>query len=325
MDKLSYRRWFNSYKNIPPVTTPIDNKKAIIYPGSAFDFGPLWHFAEHYGIRRAFYIDYMVHFCDMPEELYNCNIEAFADDITYAKGYRTVQIKDSYKKEDIQDYDETKKKDIWEELYDCSPKFRSLGPIYFKIKEHLPEYTIERVDFIFPWFFGPYFYNWKYFFHQDYLTSSVCDYMSGPADAHCFRVMLRRPEGDLIELFYFKTEAVQTYDILLRLGYQINVMVIQEHGFGGGWTPFCGRSRLYDVARQNNKFPEYLFTAEGHTLWPGYTQAEEPILIYRGQFFNNKRAVCIPDKQYDHHRDEEDTRFNDDALPRVISSLVRAE
>jgi hypothetical protein len=45
--------------------------------------------------------------------------------------------------------------------------------------------------------------------------------------------MLRRPEGDLIELFYFKTEAIQTYDILLRLGYQINVMVIQEHGFGG--------------------------------------------------------------------------------------------
>jgi hypothetical protein len=308
MDKLSYRRWFNSYKNIPPATTPIDNKKTIMYPGSACDFGPLWHFAEHYGIRRAFYIDYMLDFCTIPEALYNITRDDFAEDPSCTKGYRTVQIKD---------FQQNQEKDIWDEFYTAQIGSSLNGAIYEKIKEHLPEYRIERVDFIFPWFFGPYFYSWKDFYYPDNLGKFF------PDGAHCFRVMLQRPDGDLIELFYFKTEAIQTYDILLRLGYQINVMVIQEHGFGG--TPFGGRSRLYDVARQNNKFPEYLFTAEGHTLWPGYTQAEEPILIYRGQFFNNKRAVCIPDKQYDHHRDEEDTRFNDDALPRVISSLVRAE
>ncbi len=68
-------------------------------------------------------------------------------------------------------------------------------------------------------------------------------------------------------------EAVATYDALFcqEAGHPPYAVLIQDHGFGGGWTKFGGAdSLLYKLASQHG-LPKWALIAENGTKpWPGY-------------------------------------------------------
>lgn len=89
------------------------------------------------------------------------------------------------------------------------------------------------------------------------------------------------------EVTYLNTEAVGTAKILLENGIRPDVVVLQDHGFGGEWTRFDGE--LFRNQFAPDYLPEYLYVAvDGPTSdpWPGYSQVTEP--------FNPEKQVILP-------------------------------
>lgn len=82
------------------------------------------------------------------------------------------------------------------------------------------------------------------------------------------------------DFYYLGTEGVKTAEILLENKIYPNLVVLQDHGYGGNWTSFGGAdSPLYKV--MSNHLPEYLLAAtpdtEGNThIWPGYEKVAQP-------------------------------------------------
>ena len=50
-------------------------------------------------------------------------------------------------------------------------------------------------------------------------------------------------------------------------------ILLQDHGFGGGWARFGGASRLYELAQA--RLPQWLVVAENTDVWPGYDLSNE--------------------------------------------------
>jgi hypothetical protein len=79
-----------------------------------------------------------------------------------------------------------------------------------------------------------------------------------------------------VDFYYLGTEGVKTAEILLENKIFPNVVVLQDHGFGGNWTSFGGAdSPLYKV--MSNHLPEYLLAETPETggnteIWPGYVK-----------------------------------------------------
>ena len=75
------------------------------------------------------------------------------------------------------------------------------------------------------------------------------------------------------DFYYLSTEAIKTMEVLIQNDIVPDVLVLQDHGFGGNWSTFGDESSpLYQVMQDN--LPEYILIApEGNTvLWPGYKQ-----------------------------------------------------
>lgn len=78
----------------------------------------------------------------------------------------------------------------------------------------------------------------------------------------------------MINFIYLCTEATQTYDILfVKRKIKPMAVVIQDHGLGGGWTVFGGKSKLYDIAR--SALPPLLYLSDNTNVWPGYKRVSD--------------------------------------------------
>ena len=72
-------------------------------------------------------------------------------------------------------------------------------------------------------------------------------------------------------------------------------MVLQDHGFGGGWAVFGGEnSPLYRVMKNN--LPTYILLEPGGNtdIWPGYIQVTKPYapgIKNANAMHMNKRAL----------------------------------
>ena len=161
------------------------------------------------------------------------------------------------------------------------PHFYVVNPVVL-LQENFPDHSIESCKEIFPPYFGV--YSWDYFWDPECPESNRCP-------SYGIKIVLTSA-NDTIEFYYLKTDAIGTYNLLVKLGWNIQVMVIQEHGFGCLWTGFAGKSKLYEIAKHYNKFPKYLFVAESQKTWPGYKQTRDAVLIKRGQMHDIYRAVC---------------------------------
>ncbi|HON88871.1 MAG TPA: hypothetical protein P5519_01905 [Spirochaetia bacterium] len=229
----------------------------LFYPGAVYDYGPMWYFVHNFGVRRVFHIEFGLYLDFMP----------ITNEDSYAGSLQTREIPEDI----LRTYE-------WPSSTD--PKQTP----YSLLLKNFPEYRVASSEEVFPSYFGV--SSWDYFW-----DINCPDYQRRPS----YGVKIRLTnDTDAIDFYFLKTDAIGTYDLLLALGWNIDVMVVHEHGFGGGWTGFAGNSRLYRIAKRHKKMPRYLFVAEDQELWPGYRQVEDAVLILgRGQFFQQKRAVCM--------------------------------
>ena len=82
--------------------------------------------------------------------------------------------------------------------------------------------------------------------------------------------------GRQFNLYYFGTEAIQTYEILLKNKINFDIVVTQDHGLGGLWTTFCNGSILETLSRQYKKMPKILMVGQGQDSWDGYENITQP-------------------------------------------------
>jgi hypothetical protein len=108
--------------------------------------------------------------------------------------------------------------------------------------------------------------KWADFWHQD--CSEVAD-----IDNCSFVSEYKVKRGNReLKLYYFGTEAIGTYDVLLGLKLRMDVVVCQDHGLGGLWTSFCEGSLLHDIAKRRKFLPKYLMVGCDQNPWSGYSQ-----------------------------------------------------
>ena len=108
------------------------------------------------------------------------------------------------------------------------------------------------------------------------------------------KVSLNIEDSD-VNLKYFYTEAVGTFRVLNNSGIFPDLVVLQDHGFGGNWAQFGGNSPLYQVALASGQLPKYLFVGDNTEPWDGYTLYD----VFHGEFGSakHKRALYIHNKQ----------------------------
>ena len=107
-----------------------------------------------------------------------------------------------------------------------------------------------------------------------------------PNNGYLLRVRLLTPAGRNITLFYFGTEAIGTLRVLSSSVGRPLLVVVQDHGLGGFWTPFGGPSLLYQALAGNNAqlqnhrimrhfLPRFIYVAEGTEAWPSYFECSD--------------------------------------------------
>lgn len=112
-----------------------------------------------------------------------------------------------------------------------------------------------------------------------------------PSHAFGFMCDLQIHPERSTRLIYLATEGHKTYQNLLGTRLQPDLVVLQDHGFGGNWRDFGGFSPMYRMARAASALPPLLFSAGENTrVWPGYQAIGEPVLL-RGQMHQYERRL----------------------------------
>lgn len=112
-----------------------------------------------------------------------------------------------------------------------------------------------------------------------------------PTRAFGLQCDLQIHPGRSTRLIYLATEGHQTYRNLLGTALQPDLVVLQDHGFGGNWRDFGGESPMYRMAQAAGALPPLLFSAGENTrVWPGYRAIDEPILL-AGQMHHYRRTL----------------------------------
>jgi len=117
-------------------------------------------------------------------------------------------------------------------------------------------------------------------------TVPACLECSGDQDFFGMRWLYRDAR---LSFIYLKTEAISTYKILLKNKIYPDLVVLQDHGWGGGWTPFSGSQSLL-LAASKRHMPKYLYVASNGDPWPGYLKVSSAY-AGRGQMHDHDRAL----------------------------------
>ena len=114
--------------------------------------------------------------------------------------------------------------------------------------------------------------NWNSFWHIDAKKNMA---PGEPADAFISIFKIKKNKKTW-NLYYFGTEAFQTFEILLQNTIKMDVVVTQDHGLGCFWDTFCKYSRLEKTARHLNLMPDYLLVGLNDEPWDYYLQTKKP-------------------------------------------------
>jgi hypothetical protein len=79
-------------------------------------------------------------------------------------------------------------------------------------------------------------------------------------------------------IYYFGTEGIATYEVLLKNNITLDIVVTQDHGLGGCWTSFCKDSLLKKIAKKYEMLPKMILS--GGEAWNNY----KPISDWFGEF-----------------------------------------
>jgi len=116
--------------------------------------------------------------------------------------------------------------------------------------------------------------SWADFWHPGTIANEMF-YHPDTAWGRLIRINQSLQLNKYFDFYYLGTEGVQTAEILIENKIIPDVLVIQDHGFGGNWAEFGGvDSPLYKVMKNN--LPEYILSnPDNEMLWPGYKQVTE--------------------------------------------------
>jgi hypothetical protein len=154
-----------------------------------------------------------------------------------------------------------------------------------EIVSHLHGWEITRSCELYPEDFNQ--NSWENFWHGNPRSREF----GNPVNAGGVKLILQNAQGKKVMFIYLRTDAVQTYKVLKDAGKTPNVIVIQDHGFGGNWTFFGGGeaeedSPLYLLAVDS--LPNYILVGDGCTTpWNGYTAVTEAA-EFQGMHVNNR-------------------------------------
>ncbi|MHA8093806.1 hypothetical protein ACMH5Q_02810 [Aquirufa lenticrescens] len=143
-----------------------------------------------------------------------------------------------------------------------------------ELRTQLPNYKINQIADIKPSYFNK--SRWDEFW---------CDESDGQTFSgrkeNSFIALYRIELLDKTwELFYFGTEAIETYRVLLENKIKIDLVVTQDHGMGCLWTTFCEGSYLEAIANVKDQMPRYLLVGTDHQAWKGYKQISKPFGVF---------------------------------------------
>jgi len=110
------------------------------------------------------------------------------------------------------------------------------------------------------------------------------------------RASLVSGDGDRATFVFLHTDGIGTYRVLTRLG-RVDVVLLQEHGFGGNWDKFGANGALHQSAAGH--LPPWLYVAENTDPWPGYTRVTDYTCYADGQMHAHKRALFRRDGDQD--------------------------
>ncbi len=126
--------------------------------------------------------------------------------------------------------------------------------------------------------------HWEAFWSSDLRSYRFAH----PNDARGFECDITFQNGRHVKFIYLRTDAVQTYVNLLNTPLQPDMVVLQDHGFGGNWTQFGGEHEMFQAAAQQGALPSWLYVADNTRCWPGYTAMGESIRD-KGQMHSHTR------------------------------------
>lgn len=141
-----------------------------------------------------------------------------------------------------------------------------------KLNEALSSFEIVSHKELKPQHYGQ--VSWELFWPKNTESRSFF----GPDSAGGHQFILKGKSGKECKLDYLCTEGAKTYEILTQYRDQLDLIVLQDHGFGMNWAYFGAPNdnspqspALYNAAVRHG-LPEYIFCAkEGNTdAWPGY-------------------------------------------------------
>lgn len=169
-------------------------------------------------------------------------------------------------------------------FYYCDYLNRDFRPesILSDLKEQLKGSKIEYIASLQPAYFNQ--ANWGDFGCQESDGNTISGRKENSFIA-LYRITLF---GRVFELYYFGTEAHETYRVLLKNNIKIDLVITKDHGLDGHGANFDKGSYLEAIARRNHKMPRYLLVGEGLPAWEGYERISEPF----GAFGVHKHS-CI--------------------------------
>jgi hypothetical protein len=170
-----------------------------------------------------------------------------------------------------------------------------------RVSNCLPNYRIKSCREIFPSYFHAEKWDEFWFDHPQSRD------FGQPENAYAYLYELISPvSGKKFKLYYLGTDAIKTYEVLFNFGLIPDVILLQDHGFGGQWRQFkvypdseygpAEESYLYTLVMKLGKPPKYLFAqhwdGEFETIspWPEYIQVTDPIAL-GGDMHGFKRCL----------------------------------
>ncbi len=161
-------------------------------------------------------------------------------------------------------------------FYYCDYLNDQLRPqsILDELRTQLPNYKIQYIADLKPDYFNQSRWSDYWCFESDGRT------FSGRKDNSFISLYRIEFLDKICELYYFGTEAIETYRVLLDNNIKIDLVITQDHGLGCLWTTFCKGSYLEAIARVKDEMPRYLLVGTFQEAWEGYKKISEPFGIF---------------------------------------------
>jgi len=133
-------------------------------------------------------------------------------------------------------------------------------------------------------------FGWKQHLSREELGEA--HYRFASVTPYGFIQILSRDEGfdvdhgpERLAILFLGADAVATYDDLFCQPEATPpfAMVVQDHGWGGQYTPFDDSGLLKRLATRMDRFPKYLLIATNTQAWSGYVKVDGLEPVYGGE------------------------------------------